>query len=139
MPSHAFFDVELVSMYRRAFPPQLTWTLGTMPSKEGVLAGVLQGRPIEPKHEWPLHLETGHIMSSIALQTLSHRTYTQMGYNGSFTDRMMDLASAADLHAGYYVFQPVSTSRRSPCLLVLASASLVNSHVSGSGNAAAVW
>lgn len=100
MPSRAFYDVELVSMYRRAFPPQLAWTSG---SKEGVLAGVLQGRPIEPMHDWPLHLETGHIMSSTALQTLSHRTFAQIGFNGSFTDRMMNLASTAGLHAGYYV------------------------------------
>jgi hypothetical protein len=110
LPSRSHFDTALVRLYRRAFPsspvtsPTATAEAATAraATAEGVLAGVLQGRPIEPKNRWRLHLETSHIMSARALDVLSRRTYAEgRAFRGSLTDRMLMLAGKQRIRDSY--------------------------------------
>ena len=110
LPSRSHFDTALVRLYRRAFPsspvtsPTATAEAATAgaATAEGVLAGVLQGRPIEPKNRWRLHLETSHIMSARALDVLSRRTYAEgRAFRGSLTDRMLVLAAEQRIGDSY--------------------------------------
>ena len=59
VPVRPRFDEELVRMY--------TQTFGERP---GVLAGLLQGKPVEPTSPWRLHCESSHIMSASSLRRL---------------------------------------------------------------------
>ena len=59
LPVRPRFDEALVRMYAQTF--------GRRP---GVLAGLLQGRPVEPTSPWRLHCESSHIMSASSLRRL---------------------------------------------------------------------
>jgi hypothetical protein len=96
LPSRAHFDQTLVRLYRRAFP------LSSTATTDGVLAGILQGRPVEPSNRWPLHLETSHIMSAGALDTLSRRTYAgRRNFKGSISKRMFELMAKHRIRDSY--------------------------------------
>ena len=82
-PVYKGFDAALVRMYNRAFPD----------GRLGVLAGVVQGRPVEPGSRHELHLETAHIMSADSLNHLFHHVYVKQGWRGSTAARMITMLS----------------------------------------------
>ena len=60
LPLVPHFDAALVRMHRATFGA----------AQLGCLAGVLQGRPLEPTSRYLLHLESSHIMSAAALEAV---------------------------------------------------------------------
>ena len=68
VPAPAHYDTLLVRMYHDAFGGG-----GDGSVAHGCLAGVLQGRPVEPTSPFPLHLESSHIMSAATLARLFER------------------------------------------------------------------
>lgn len=81
LPTTARFDDVLAGLYSASF--------GEM---AGCLAGVLQGRPVEPHSPFALHLESSHLMSAASLMQLYHHTYTVRRWNGSTAALMIALA-----------------------------------------------
>ena len=60
-------------------------------SSAGVMAGILQGQPVEAESTRALHLETSHIMSAYSLTHIFHHVYSVVGWSGSTADRMLHL------------------------------------------------
>ena len=82
VPALDHFDAALVLMHDATFG-------SGRQQRNGVLAGVLQGRPAEPDSKHALHLETSHIMSARSLGHLFDHTYSVIGWRGSMAERMM--------------------------------------------------
>ena len=85
VPAHPDFVGELLRMHSDAFPD----------GKPGVLAGILQGRPIEPKSKFQLHLEGAHIMSTASLEHLYRYTYGTNRWRHSMAARMLHLVNSS--------------------------------------------
>ena len=85
IPAHPDFVGELLRMHSDAFPE----------GKPGVLAGILQGRPIEPKSKFQLHLEGAHIMSAASLGHLYRHTYETVRWRHSMAARMLHLVNSS--------------------------------------------
>ena len=86
LPAPAHFDSLLVRMHSDAFGRGADG----LPA-HGCLAGVLQGRPVEPASPFPLHLESSHIMPSSSLARLFERAG---GARSSMGVRMQQLTEA---------------------------------------------
>ena len=82
IPLRPRFDEALVRMYALTF--------GRRP---GVLAGLLQGRPIEPTSPWRLHCESSHIMSAATLRRL-FRHAAGAAWGGHLIERALSLLAA---------------------------------------------
>ena len=78
-PAHPDFVNELLRFHALSFRD----------SRPGVLAGILQGKPVEPRSRFQLHLEGAHIMSAATLRHLYHHTFTAVGWRRSMAARML--------------------------------------------------
>jgi hypothetical protein len=94
VPVRADFVTELVALHERTFEP----------SAPAVLAGILQGAPVEAQSKYAIHLETSHIMSAASLNHVFHHTYEIVRWNGSTTDRMVHLARLSKKATNSYYF-----------------------------------
>ena len=101
-PVAAHFDTTLIRLYRATF--------GNVAA--GCIAGVLQGRPVEPHSPFALHLESSHIMSAAGLTQLYAHVYTERKWNGSTASLMIALAKgqATERRASDYGRGPVRSS-----------------------------
>ncbi|KAL1510503.1 hypothetical protein AB1Y20_006807 [Prymnesium parvum] len=76
IPVHAHFDQFLTTLYNATFH-----------GRPGVLAAVLQGRPIEDKVA--MHLEGSHVMDARSLSHVLHHVYSTVHWASSTADRMV--------------------------------------------------
>ena len=91
VPLRSHFDASLVRMYVETFGK-----VG-----RGLLAGVLQGRPVESTSKYPMHAESSHVMSARTIAHLFSRTYSgYVGWKGSITARSFALLDA-EAHVGH--------------------------------------
>ena len=82
VPVRPRFDEALVRMHAAAFG-----------QKPGVLAGLLQGRPVEPTSQWLLHCESAHVMSSVTLRHLFDHVYGG-GFGGHVIEHALSVLAA---------------------------------------------
>ena len=81
VPMRPDFDRVLVRMYRHTFD-----------KNDGVLCGVLQGRPVEADSTYDLHLESSHIISARSLRRVFERAYrAQPAWPSDLTARSIHL------------------------------------------------
>merc|ERR1711965_461295 len=80
VPAASGFDWTLQRMYdalfgkhRRCMDPFMPYCEG---SSAGVMAGILQGQPVEAESTRALHLERSHIMSAYSLTHIFHHVYS---------------------------------------------------------------
>eukprot|EP00965_Chrysotila_dentata_P226533 6195475-Pleurochrysis_carterae.AAC.1 len=92
VPSNPYVTDELVRMYQLAFPGKTS----------GMLAGLLQGRPVERSSRYPLHAEGSHIMSASSLEKLFDYTYNKVGWKGSMAARMLFLRNKSWVSPCWY-------------------------------------
>jgi len=97
VPSNPYVTDELVRIYRLAFPGK----------QYGMLAGVLQGQPVEKSSSYSLHAEGSHIMSASSLSHLFDHTYSTVGWKGSMADRMSFLRNASKREHPCFYFSGV--------------------------------
>ena len=94
LPLRAHFDSALVRMYRATFPTGST---------EGVLCGLLQGKPVERRSSHALLLESSHIMSATALEALYTYIFQNISWKGTTTELILFMVGGAHHAAkGYY-------------------------------------
>jgi len=89
IPVPAHFDSTLIRLHRAAFGSPRGSRGG-----DGILTGVLQGRPIEPLSPFDIHLESSCIVSAQGLSRLVTHVYETVRWNGSLADRMQHLTKA---------------------------------------------
>jgi len=99
LPFRGHFDSALVRMY------YATFTNGT----DGVLGGVMQGSVVTPRSQYSTHLESGHIMSAKAIDTVAHYALNcklwaraKRGHNRSMGSVMFHHASHGNRRGYYY-------------------------------------
>ena len=80
VPIRGSYDVALAVLLQQTF-------LG----KPGMLAGVLQGQPVEPRSDKQLHAEGAHVMSTKTLELVLHHVYTKQGWGGDTAEYMVSL------------------------------------------------
>ena len=82
IPFRAHYDAILMSMYVSTFGA----------TGYGLLAGILQGRPLEPDNLFPMHPESSHIMSANSLAHLFDITYNVRHWKHDMMLRGLTLA-----------------------------------------------
>ena len=82
IPFRAHYDAILMSMYVSTFGA----------TGYGFLAGILQGKPLEPDNLFPMHPESSHIMSANSLAHLFDITYRVRGWKHDMILRALTLS-----------------------------------------------
>ena len=83
VPLRPHFDGALHAMFVSAFGGA---------DAVGCLAGLVQGRPVEPRSRYEMHLESSHVMSAAALERVFSHTFGRARWHGSTTALMEHLA-----------------------------------------------
>lgn len=82
LPLIPHWDARLHRMYVSAFGSA---------SAVGCLAGLMQGRPVEPRSRYPQHTESSHVMSAAALEAVYRYAFGTRQWAGPMTTLMLKL------------------------------------------------